>query len=67
MEKMMTMEYAIETIDLVKRHLTSARRERGGFRGGFGGGGRVDSFGGMLSALRGMKGPLSISLTPKRV
>lgn len=52
------MEYAIETIDLVKRYPTSARRWRGAFfPGGSRGGGRVDSFSGMLSVLRGTKGP----------
>lgn len=50
----MTTEYAIETIDLVKRYPTSARKERGFF--GFHGG-QVTSFGGILSVLRGTKGP----------
>jgi ABC-2 type transport system ATP-binding protein len=49
------MEYPIETINLVKRYPTSARRERGGF--GFRGGGQVTSFGGILDALKRTKGP----------
>jgi len=54
----MSTEYAIETIGLVKRYPTSASRERGAFfHGGFAGHGRVVSFGGILSTLRGMKGP----------
>jgi ABC-2 type transport system ATP-binding protein len=58
MKRLTTMEYAIETIGLVKRYPTSVRRERGGlFFGGFHGGGRVDSFGGIIGVLRGMKGP----------
>lgn len=51
----MTTGYAIETVDLVKRYPTSAKRERGVF--GFHGGGQVTSFGGILNALRGTKGP----------
>ena len=51
------MNYAIETINLVKRYPTSARR--GGTARGRGGSGRgsVDSFGGILRVLRGRKGP----------
>jgi len=45
------MEYAIETIDLVKRYPTSTRKERP-IRGG-----QVTSFSGILSALRRMRGP----------
>ncbi len=57
-EEVMPTEYAIETINLVKRYPTSASRERGiFFQGGFGGRGRVLSFGGILGALKGMKGP----------
>jgi ABC-2 type transport system ATP-binding protein len=48
------MEYAIETIDLIKRYPTSARGGRGVYLAGRG---RVDSFFGVLSVLRGMKGP----------
>ena len=52
------MEYAIETIDLVKRYPTSARRDRGVFHfGGGRGGSPVDSFSGILNILRGTKGP----------
>jgi len=58
------VDYAIETIELVKRYPTSARREGGGvvFQGGgrvliSGRGGGVQSFGGILSAIRGTKGP----------
>jgi len=51
------MNYAIETINLVKRYPTSARR-RGTARGRGGSGqGNVDSFGGILRVLRGRKGP----------
>jgi len=58
MEGAMSTKYAIETIGLVKRYPTSVSRERGiFFHGGFGGRGRVVSFGGILSTLRGMKGP----------
>ena len=53
----MSTKYAIETIGLVKRYPTSARRESAPFHGGFAGRGRVVSFGGILSTLRGMKGP----------
>ncbi len=57
------MDYAIETIDLVKRYPTSSRSERAGLlHGGHHGGGRVVSFGGMLSALRGTKGPFMEAL-----
>lgn len=49
----MSTEYAIETIDLVKKYPTSARRERGAF----GHGGQVTSFSGILGVLRGTKGP----------
>ena len=49
------MDVAIETIDLVKRYPTSARRGREALF--FGRGGRVESFGGMLKVLRGIKGP----------
>jgi len=49
----MTAEYAIETVDLVKRYPTSARRGRGwGFYGG-----QVTTFGGVLSIFRGIRGP----------
>jgi ABC-2 type transport system ATP-binding protein len=48
------VEYTIETIDLVKRYPTSARRDRA-FPGRFGT--RVDSFNGILSVLKGTKGP----------
>ena len=59
------MEYAIETIGLVKRYPTNAPLRRdigvfmGGFRGGFAGGrgGGPTSFGGIIRALRGIKGP----------
>jgi ABC-2 type transport system ATP-binding protein len=55
----MTVDHAIETINLVKRYPTSARRERGAFfHGGVGfGGGRVNSLGGLLRVFRGVKGP----------
>jgi len=57
MERLETMEYAIETVGLVKRYPTSAppRRAMGGFGGGRGGG--PSSFGGIIRILRGMKGP----------
>jgi ABC-2 type transport system ATP-binding protein len=51
------MDIAIETVDLVKRYPTSARRGRDFFVGGHFRGGRVDSFSGMLKVLRGTKGP----------
>jgi len=61
MKKAMTMEYAIETVGLVKRYPTSGppRREIAGFRGGFVGGhiGGPASFGGLIRVLRGIKGP----------
>lgn len=47
------MDVAIETIDLVKRYPTTARRGREALF--FGRGGRVESFGGMLKVLRGIK------------
>lgn len=54
----MTINYAIETIELVKRYPTSARKARvRGFRHFGGRGGSVQSFGGILSAIRGTKGP----------
>lgn len=56
--------YAIETIELVKRYPTTARREMGERVGGgriiirtSGGRGGVQSFGGILSAIKGTKGP----------
>ncbi|MFH0848897.1 MAG: ABC transporter ATP-binding protein [archaeon] len=50
------MEYAIETIDLIKRYPISARRETGGY--GFGGHrGGINSFTAMTSLLRGSRGP----------
>ncbi|MCJ7633479.1 ABC transporter ATP-binding protein, partial [Candidatus Bathyarchaeota archaeon] len=58
-----TIEYVIETVNLVKRYPTNAPlREMGGrgggFVGGFGGGrGGVTSFSGLLRILRGTKGP----------
>jgi len=48
------LEYPIETIDLVKRYPTSARRD---VRGGFHSGGQVTSFGSIFSVLRRTKGP----------
>ena len=48
------MEYVVETKGLIKRYPTSARREIGHFHFG---GGRVGSFGGMLSVFKGSKGP----------
>ena len=62
------MEYAIETIDLVKRYPTNAPPRigmggpvggfGGGFRGGFGGGrSGTMGFGGLIRILRGIKGP----------
>lgn len=49
----MTAEYAIETVDLVKRYPTSARMGRGwGFHGG-----QVTSFGGIFNLFRGSNGP----------
>jgi len=51
----MTTEYAIETIDLVKRYPTSARRERDGPGGHIGR--QVTSFSGVFNALKGSKGP----------
>jgi len=55
----MVAEYVIETINLIKRYPTSARREmgppHGRFHGGFGG--QVVSFGGILNILRKRKGP----------
>ncbi len=50
-------KYAIETIGLVKRYPTTARRQTGGGgrRGGPGGG--VDSFGNIFSVFRKKKGP----------
>jgi len=52
----MTVNYAIETVDLVKRYPTSSRRE---MRGEFFHYGRehVHSFGGILSVIKGTKGP----------
>jgi ABC-2 type transport system ATP-binding protein len=59
-----TMEYAIETIGLVKRYPTSAppmrgmRGPLGSFSSGFGSGrGAPGSFGGLIRILRGAKGP----------
>jgi len=49
----MPSENVIETIDLIKRYPTGARRERGGFHGG----GQVTSFSGVLKAFRRSKGP----------
>jgi len=56
------VDYAIETIELVKKYPTSARRERGGERGRFsyhfgGHGDHVHSFGGILGLIRGTRGP----------
>jgi ABC-2 type transport system ATP-binding protein len=51
----MALGYAIETINLVKRYPTSARRERGHFHYGFGG--QVTSFSGLLNIIRRRKGP----------
>lgn len=58
------MEYAIETIGLVKKYPTNAPLRRGvggpggGFGGGFGGGrGGTMGFGGLIRILRGIKGP----------
>ncbi len=52
----MNSKYAIETIGLVKRYPTSARRRGLGGNGGGMGGGRVDSFGNILSVLRQKRG-----------
>ncbi len=52
------MEYAIETIDLIKKYPISARRERGGH--GFAGprgGATVNSLAAMISLLKGTRGP----------
>ncbi len=49
--------YAIETIGLVKRYPTSARRERGTFFGGGRRGGSFGSFSEIIRVLRGTKGP----------
>ncbi len=61
LDEVNTIEYAIETIGLVKRYprSTSTLRDRGGLFGGGGGGGgrRASSFNGILSLLRGNKGP----------
>jgi ABC-2 type transport system ATP-binding protein len=52
------MDVAIETVDLVKRYPTTARRGRDIFLGGGPGrGGRVESFSGLLRILKGTKGP----------
>ena len=62
---MITVEYAIETIGLVKRYprSTSSLRDRGTFGGSGGGGGRRgSSFGGMLDLLRGNRGPYTEAL-----
>ena len=56
----MNMPFAIETTGLFKRYPTSVRNVRGMVGGGrriSGGIGRIDSFGGMLGVLRGIKGP----------
>jgi len=50
------MEYAIETVNLVKRYPTSARKGRNG-SGGHYGVARVVSLSRFLSAFRGMRGP----------
>ncbi len=51
------MDYAIETIDLVKRYPKRARGEGRGFGGGRGGGGAVNSFVNILGVLKGTRGP----------
>ena len=58
------MDYAIETIDLVKRYPTSARRQSAGPPGGGGGGpggrpggGGVGSFGSIFGVFKRKKGP----------
>jgi len=51
----MNTQYAIETIGLVKRYPTTARRAGGGFGRGFGGG--VHSFGNIFSFFKKKKGP----------
>lgn len=52
------MQYAIETIGLVKRYPTSAKKgEGGGGWGGHGGGRGINSFGGLLGVLRRRQGP----------
>jgi len=52
------LDIAIETVDLVKRYPTTARRGREAlFFGGHGRGGRIESFGGMLKILKGIRGP----------
>jgi len=59
-ERIMTVQYAIETINLVKRYPTRAQRAEAGAGGGFGGGrgaGGISSFGGIISFLRKRKGP----------
>lgn len=55
----MTTPYAIETIDLVKRYPTSARRQGAVSGRGFGGRGHggVDSFGSIFSFFKRKKGP----------
>lgn len=63
---MIAIEYAIETIGLVKRYPRSSGtlRDRGGIfgGGGVGGGRRAGSFGGMLNILRGNRGPYTDAL-----
>ena len=54
----MTMDYVIKTIELVKRYPTSARKAREGGHFHFHGrGGGIHSFGGILSVIKGTKGP----------
>lgn len=53
----MTENYAIETIDLIKRYPTTGRSDEGGFRGGPGGGRGIRSFGSIFGVLKRTQGP----------
>jgi ABC-2 type transport system ATP-binding protein len=51
------MNYAIETVNLIKRYPTSVKREGGGFWGGPGRGGAVGSFVNLFGIFKNYKGP----------